>query len=183
MWRGDHVRVAEQRVLGHRLALEHVERHARDLARVERILQRVLVDQPAARDVQQPHAVSHRGERGRVDEAFGLGCLGQVDRDEVRLGVDVLDAVGLLHAQLAVALGADERVEGKNAHVETTGALGHELSDAPEADDPERLFIELHAGVFRAVPFAFHQRRVRLRHVAGQGQQQRHRVLRRRHDV
>ena len=52
----DEVGRAEQgRVLG-RLGLEHVERRAADLAAVERVLQRRLVDQPAARAIDDPHA-------------------------------------------------------------------------------------------------------------------------------
>ena len=61
-------------------------------------------------------------------------------------------ALGLLHAQLAVALGADERVEGEHAHAEAPRALGDELADAPEAEDPERLLVELDAGELRALP-------------------------------
>ena len=36
---------------------------------------------------------------------------------------------GLLHAELAVALGAHERIEREHAHPEAAGALGHELPE------------------------------------------------------
>ena len=116
-------------------------------------------------------------ERLGVEEAFGLGRLGQVHGDEVGLRVDVLGRVGLVDPQLAVALGADERVEGEHAHAEAPRALGDELADAPEAEDAERLLVQLDAGVFRAIPFAFVQRLVRLGDVAGEREQQRQRVL------
>ncbi len=80
------------------------------------------------------------------------GVFGQVDRDEVGLRVDVLDAVGLLDPELAVALGADERVEREHAHAEAPRALGDELADAPEAEDAERLLVQLDAGELRALP-------------------------------
>ena len=133
---------------------EDVERCAGDLAGLERLGERHFVEQPAAGDVQDPHPVAHLGELGGAQEAFGLGRLRQVDRDEVGLGVDVVGAVGLLDAELAVALGADERVEGQDPHAEAAGALGDELPDAAEAEDAERLLVDLHAGELRALPFA-----------------------------
>jgi hypothetical protein len=52
-----------------------------------------------------------------------------------------------------------------------------ELADAAEAEDPERLVEQLDAGELRALPFAGGQARVGLRDVAGEREQQRHRVL------
>ncbi len=106
-----------------------------------------------------------------------------MDRDEVRLGVDVLGALGLLHAEVAVALSADERIERDHTHAEAARTLGNQLADAPEAEDPERLLIKLHTGVLRAIPFTGDQRFVGLRDVSCERQQQRHRVLGRGHDV
>ena len=105
------------------------------------------------------------------------GVLGRCSGEEVGLRVDVVGGLGLLDAELAVALGADERVEGDDAHPEALGAMGHELADAPEAEDPERLVEQLDARELRALPLAGDQARVRLGHVAGQREQQRHRVL------
>ncbi len=106
-----------------------------------------------------------------------------MDGDEVRLGVDVLGALGLLHAEVAVALGAHERVERDHTHAEAARTLGNQLADAPEAEDPKCLLIELHTGVLRAIPFTGDQRNVCLRDVSCERQQQRHRVLSRGHDV
>ena len=83
--RDDDVGVAEQRVVGDRLAREDVERGAGDLAGVERVLERRVVDQLAARAVDDPHAVAALGERLGVEPAARLGRLRQVDRDEVGL--------------------------------------------------------------------------------------------------
>ncbi len=71
--RGDHhVGIAEQRVVGHRLLAEHVERRARHLAGVERRPQRVLDHQQAARDVDHAHAVLHLREGLGVEPVLGL---------------------------------------------------------------------------------------------------------------
>ena len=53
----------------------------------------------------------------------------------------------------------------------------------PKPMMPERLLVQLHAAEFRAIPGSADQRRVGLRHIPGQRQQQRHRVLGRGDDV
>ena len=175
--RDDDVGAPEERVLGDRLGAEDVERRAADLARVQRGLEVLVDDQRPAGDVEHAHAVLALGQRLGVEPALGLRRLGQVQGQEVGLGVDVVGGLGLLDAEVAVALGAHERVEGDDAHPEALGAMGHELADAPEAEDPERLVEQLDARELRALPLAGDQAGVRLGHVAGQREQQRHRVL------
>ena len=180
----DDVRIAlEQGIVGDRLRGEHIQRSAPHLARVERVLQRRVVDQPAAGDVEDAHAVAHLRERFGVQPVLRVRRLRQMDRDEVGLRVEHLAVLGLLHAQLAVALGAHKRVEGDHAHPERACPRRDKLADASEAEDPERLLIQLHAGELRALPLAARQRHVRLRNVAREREQQRHRVLSRRHHV
>ncbi len=184
MRRDDDVAVAlEQRVVGDRLAREDVERGAGDLAGVERVLERRVVDELAARAVDHADAVLHLRERLGVQPAARLGRLGQVDRDEVGLGVDVGARLGLLDAQLAVALGAHERVEGDHAHPEAARAGRDELADAAEPEHAERLLVDLDPAELRALPLARGQRAVRLRDVARQREHQRHGVLRGGDDV
>ena len=53
---------------------EHVERGAGDMAAVERVLQRRFVDQPAARAIDDAHAVLGLGQRlAREDPASLVG--------------------------------------------------------------------------------------------------------------
>ena len=115
----------------------------------------VLVDhQRPAGDVEDPHAVLALGEHLGVEPALGVGRLGQVQREEVGDRVDVVGRLGLLDPQLAVALGADERVVRDHLHLKAAGALRDELADAAEAEDPERLLVQLDAGELRALPAA-----------------------------
>ena len=173
----DHVRIAEQRVVGDGLGGEHVERRAADLARVEPGLEVGVDDQRPAGDVQDPHAVLALGERRRVEPALRVWRVRQVQRDEVGGRVHVVRRRRLLDPQLPVALGRDVRIERDHVHPERPGPLSHELPDLPEAEDPERLLVQLDAGELRPLPLAADQRRVGLRHVARERQQQRHRVL------
>ena len=100
-----------------------------------------------------------------------------MQRDEVRRGVDLVAGLRLHHPELAVALGADERVVGDHVHPECERAVGNELADPAEPEDPERLLVQLDPRELRPLPLPAGQRRVGLRHVAGERQQQRHRVL------
>ncbi len=173
----DDVGVCEQRVLGDRLLPEHVERRAGDLARVDRLAQRVLHQQLAARDVHDAHAVLHLREGLGVEPVLGLRSDRQVDRDEVRLRVELVGAARALHAQLAEALLRHVGVEGHHAHAEAERALGDQLADAAEAEHAERLLVQLHPAELGAIPRPAGERAVRLRHLAHQRQQHRERVL------
>ena len=185
MRRHDHVRIAvEQRVVRDRLAREHVQRRARDLPAVQRILQRRVVDQLAARAVDHPHAVTHRRERLRVQEPLRLRRAREMHGDEVGLRVD-----------LGRGLRAARRRARGSAPRSRTGRRRRSASRTP-ARAPRRAG---RSGRTRAPPASSHtppprrtcdrshlprrQRRMRLRDVARQRQHQRDRVLRRRHDV
>jgi hypothetical protein len=80
---GDEVRRAEQRVLLGRLGDEHVERGAGDVARIEQLLERRLVDQPAARAVDDAHALLGLGEVLAAEDVARLVGQRRVQRDEV----------------------------------------------------------------------------------------------------
>ena len=75
--------MAEQRILLRRLLGEHVEGRAGDLAGIERRAQRRLVDQAAARAIDDAHALLHLGERRGVDDVPGLVGQRRVQRDEI----------------------------------------------------------------------------------------------------
>ena len=181
--RDNHVRVPEQRMVGDRLGTEDVERRAAHLAAVERGLQVLVDDERAAGHVEDAHPVAHLRERLGVQPALGLGRVGQVDGDEVGAGVELVGALGALDAEIGVALAAHIGVIRDDTHAEAARPLRHQLADPPEADDAQRLVVELDARQLGAVPPARTQRRVGLRDVARERQQQRHRVLGRRDDV
>ena len=80
-----------------------------------------------------------------ADEADRLGRLREVHGDEVGLGDERLDRRHELHTELAGPIGAHERVVRDEPHAERVGTLRDEHADAPEADDAERLVVELDA--------------------------------------
>ena len=172
----------EQRRLGRRLGVEHVERGAGDDALAHGVGERRLVDDAAAGDVD--HAQRRLGLEQQVatDQARRLGRLRQVDGEEVGLGDDLVERQQL-DAELAGPVGRHERVVGDEAHPEAAGPVGDELADAAEAGDAERLVGQLDALPAAALPAPGDERGVGLGDVAGLGQQQRHGVLGGRDDV
>ena len=90
--------------------------------------------------------------------------------------------LGTLDPELAEALLRDERVVRDDAHLEPARAPRHLLADPAEPEHAERLAGELEAAVARALPAALLERRVRLRDVPREREQQPDRVLRGRDD-
>ncbi len=83
--REDDVPRRAQRAVGReRLRIEHVERGAGQPAVVERLDERRLVHDAAARAVDQAAGGLHFRQRRRADQAAGLVGQRRVDRDEVR---------------------------------------------------------------------------------------------------
>ena len=161
---------------------EDVEGGAGDRTVAERFGEGRLVDDPAAGDVDDAQAGLGLEQQFAADQAGRLGGLGQVDGEEVGLGDDLVEGHQLDPAE-ARPLRRDVRVEGDEAHAEAAGSIGDELADPSEADDAERLVGELDALPLAALPSPVDERGVRLRDVAGLGEQQRHRVLGGRDDV
>ena len=77
----------------------------------------------------------------------------------------------------------DERVVGDDLHLQPERAPRDLLADPAEAEHAERLVGELDPAPLRALPAALDERRVRLRDVARERDQQADRVLGRRDDV
>ena len=95
---------------------EDVERRAGELARADRLGQRVLVDERAARGVDEPRAVPHQRDRVAVDQAARLVGERRVQRHEVGRGEQLLERLRLLDAELAEPLAPDEGVVRDDVH-------------------------------------------------------------------
>ena len=128
----DLVELEQRSLVG--LGGEHVERGAGELARLEGLEQRLLVDERAARGVHEPCAVAHLRDRVAVDQAARLVGQRRVQRHDLRGAQQLLEGLGALDAELAEALAPDERVVGEDGHPEPDGPARDLLADAPEAD-------------------------------------------------
>ena len=156
----------EERRLGGRLLGEDVETGAGHPTVADRVGQGQLVDDAAARRVDDPHGRLDLLERLLADEADGLGRLGQVHGDEVRLGEQLVepDEAG---TELAGLGRGRVRVVGEQRHAEPLEPLGHERADPAQADDADRLVEQLDAAVLAALPRTALEGRAGRRDVAG----------------
>ena len=175
----------EQRRLGGRLGREHVERGAGDAALARR------ASASAASSTMPPRAVltirSVRLARARAarrrSSPIVSGVFGRWIVRKSAVAHELLERRHELDAELAGPVGAHVRVVGDEPHAERERTLRDEHADAAEADDAERLAVELDALPPRAVPLAGLEVGVGLRDVARLREQQRDRVLGRREHV
>ena len=152
------------------------------MAGAQRLEQRVLVDQLAAGGVDESGPRPHLREGVRVQGAPRVVRERQVEGQEVGGRENVVHLVRPRHSQLAKAILGDERVVRDHVHPETDGTARDLLADPPEAEDAQRLALELDPAVARALPPALLEGGVRLRDVPRQRDEQPHGVLRRRDD-
>ncbi len=166
----------KERGLGHRLGGEHVERSAGDDTITNAISEILLVHDAAAGDVDHSQRRLGLEQQIAVDQTQGLGGLGKVHRQEVRLG-DQLVERQQFDPHLLRAVLRHEGVVRHDAHPERPSAVGHELADTAKANDTEGLVDQLDAGPATALPAARNERCMGLGHVACLGEQEGHRVL------
>ena len=132
---------------------EDIERRTADLARAQRLEQRVLVDELAARGVHEPDPsfmrakAARRGGRASRRER-------EMERNEVGVGEHLLQGLGARDAELAEALAADVGVVHEHVHLEPDGAPRDLLADPAEAEHAQRLVRELLPRPPRPLPAA-----------------------------
>ena len=117
MRRADEVGRAEQHVGLGRLLDEDVEARAGDVAGHQQVAHRQLVDQTAARAVDDAHALLGLHQVGAAQDVLGLLGERRVHGDEVGARQHLLER-RLLDAELGGALVAQERIVGDHAHLE-----------------------------------------------------------------
>ncbi len=116
--------------------------------RAQRRDDRVLVDDRVAREVEQRRAWLHQREALFVDQVARHVQKRHVQRDEIRLLEELLDAVGLAHArrQAPRRVDGDLRIEADHLHPELDRGVGDEAADGAEPDDSQRAIWQLDAG-------------------------------------
>lgn len=168
--------VEQRRVLGQGLLGEGVERGARENAVVDRLGERVLVDDAAAGAVDEVAALQ-LGQLVFADHPLGLGEERRVDRREVAAAERLVEVLDQLGAEPVGALLGDVRVVDDEIHPERVEPLGDLLTDATEADDGQRLVVHFGAEELPFRPLAAEEAAVCLRDRARDGERHRDRVL------
>ena len=160
-----------------RLGGEHVQSRACELAGLERLRERLLVDERTPGGVDESGAVLHLRDRLAVDHPARLVGQRGMQREEVRHGEHRGDVVRVLDADSLEPLVGDERVVGDDLHPEPYGATGYLLADPAETEDAERLALQLDASPLRPLPTALLQCGVRLWDVARERDHEADRLL------
>ncbi len=128
-----------------RLAFEHVKARRRDPLLAQRVGERRVVDDPAARDVRERRARLHQRELGRADRVMTLRRVRQHEHDVIGLH----EQRRLRHVfgvELGLDLGRDARaVVIDHAHAEAARAARERLADAAHAEHAERRAVNVRA--------------------------------------
>ena len=113
---------------------------------IERVGERLLVDDRTARRVHEHRVRPHRGQLGAADQPAGRVGERDVDRHDVGVGeqpVEVADVPGLAGVGAGVV---------QDAHAEAGGPPGHRPPDAAVADEAERGAVHVAAEVLVDAP-------------------------------
>jgi hypothetical protein len=129
---------------GQRLAVVDVERGAGDAAAAQGLDQRGLVDEGAARRVDEEGPQLHAPELGRADEPARRFAEHEVNRDDVGRGQELVlfDATG---RGLGRALVGEVGAPGEDVHAEGGADAGDPGAELAEAEHAEGLAVQAHA--------------------------------------
>ena len=169
--RGDDLRVLDQFRRAGRLGLEHVQRGPGDFTRFERGEQSGFVNDPAARRADDARAVLHFRELAGVQQAARLGGQRQVQGNEIGARQQFVAVHGFGHAS-ADHLGREQGIVSQHVHAEGARPPRHFRSDAPHAENAQRLSIKFRAFEFLLEPLSLLHRRVGAGNLARQSQEQ-----------
>jgi len=173
---------SEQRRVRARLRRVDVETGSGDPAFGHRGEQRFFIHDAATRSIDDVNSRLHLAQRFFPNEADGLRRLGQVHRDEVSIGQQLIEG-DHVHTQLGRSRRLNVGVVRDQVHAERGEALGNEDPDPAEPHDADCLVRNFDAGVLGTLPLTTVQRGIRGHNVARAREQQSHRQFRGADDV
>ncbi len=162
-----------------RLVHEHVHPGAEQVAAVQGVHQRLLLDDAAARRVDHDGIRLHARQLTGADHAGRF--LGQrgVDGQELHLTQQFVQRRGARDAQTLEFALWDVGIVGHHVHAQALGAVRHHAADPAQPDNAQRPVLELQPQEF-AVPLARPRLAVRAGQAARRGHQVHHGQFRRR---
>src|SRR5437762_4260318 len=122
---------------GIRILPPDIDRGAADCAIAQGSVERILVDDCAARDVDEECRRFHPREAAGVEQPLGFGPEGGADRDSVAERQHLVECRQRIDALDAVAGLARATVRGKDMAAESGGTARHLSPDPTEPDDPQ----------------------------------------------
>lgn len=132
-----------KRAIVARLFGPFIDATGRHLPCCHEIRKRFNVVDATLRYIHEDDAILHLRELFGTEHADSLIGSRRMHRDEVCERQDIFDRIIERNAQLASTFTRTIRVVGDDFHAERMSTIGHESADATEAEDGERLVIEL----------------------------------------
>ena len=172
----DDVGQARERVVRRqRLAFEHVQRRPRDASARQRVRQRCLVHHLSARGVDQVSAAFHQRELTHAHQTTRFFREVHVQRHEVGLPQQLVQR----HRPAQPTVILADHVVVPHPHIESSSSLRDTAPDAPQADDAQRLPLNVASQPHRMArpPLAAAHEALRLRQPPRQREHQRHRQV------
>jgi hypothetical protein len=121
--------------VGRRLGIRHVKRCARQLPRIQRAQQCGLIDDPAARDVDQMQRSLRACQHIGIDQMGRLRCCGKRQDQMIDTLDECLDAGHRLNARLPTMPGGP--AQHLDRHAEGRGAFGNRTPDRAETGNAD----------------------------------------------
>ena len=164
-----HIIHPEQHIVGCRLGFKHIQRRTGNMPGAKRGCQCQLVNQPAARAVDDPDTLFCPVQRICGQDIPRLVRQRCMQADEIGICQQLVQ-IDLLDTCLTRMFRGHKRVKSDHLHAQPAGAVGNDAANISAADQPQRLAGDLgpqKAGFF---PFAGLCRCICQRYLAGQGQ-------------
>ena len=153
--REDHVgRLPQGMIRRQGLHLVDVEHRSTDPSLLERLDQRLLIDDPATGEVHHQGGRAKPGQGLSADQAAGLGGERRVDSEDVRRGEQDVERERPLDLQRLQSGVGDVGVEGDHSHPEGPRPQRHFTPDRPEAHDAEGATVQFPADELVPFPLA-----------------------------
>ena len=169
-------RQAKQRGIRARLGRVHIEASTADVASLDRVGKRLLVDETAAGSVDDDLALLGLAQELSIEHASGFLGLRQVDGHEISASHQVFQ-LNQLNTELSSTGRVRVRIVRNDVGLKSSETLRKQLADVTETDDTDGLAEDFDTLEGRALPLPLTQGRVRSRQLASGGQQQRDCVL------
>ena len=141
------------------LGREHIDGGPGDGAFMQRLRERLLIDDAAARALDQIGGRFHGGEFLAPDQSHGFLAARRVDSHEIAGGEQLLETSRLV-AVVGDHVVGHEGIMDHDLQRQPAAARGDDAPDGAVADDADRLAGDLSAGVLGAVPLALAYRSV-----------------------
>ena len=149
----DLVRIAQRAIIRQRFFFKDIECRAGNVTAVDRFDQRRLIDDTAARHIENAGAFFHLRQLFAPNEIGRLWRQRHMNGQEISLGKDMIQ-IAQRNPSLGRIIGSNIGIVTNDAHPQPLRPAHHFLCHAPHTDRPQHFVAHLYADKFVALPVA-----------------------------